>query len=408
MAKKVIMPKLGLTMEEGVINKWLVKEGDQVEKGDPLFEVATDKVNMEVEAPSSGTVLKILYPDGATVPITQIVAYLGEAGEEVPEEETKEEVVEKEGKEEGEKITAQVSAPSAQEAPPEEVATEERVKASPLARRLAKEYQLELSQIKGSGPGGRIVKEDVEQAYRERQKLSVEEVPAPGRARLPQSRMRKVIAQRMLESVQTKPHFFLTQEIWAGELVKTREKLLPLVEKKTGFRVSYTDIIVKLVARALEEFPLMNAYLVEGELEINPEVNIGVAVALEDGLIVPVVKEASKKSLAQISEEISQLAEKARAGKLSPEEISGGTFTISNLGMYGVDVFQAIINPPELAILACGAIKKKPYYNGREIVPDWMINLTLSADHRVVDGASAAQFMSFLKTLIENPISVII
>ncbi|MBC7217150.1 MAG: 2-oxo acid dehydrogenase subunit E2 [Candidatus Caldatribacterium sp.] len=410
MAKEVIMPKLGLTMEEGVINKWLVREGDRVEKGDPLFEVATDKVNMEVESPASGVVLKILYPEGATVPITEVVAYIGEEGEEVPTPEKKAPTVaEVQGKPQEE-----VSVPSREEA-----VAEERIKASPLARRLAKEYGIDLATIKGTGPGGRIVKEDVERARQaleeERKKVPVaervEEVAAmkeaPGRV-VPLSRMRRIIAERMSESVRTKPHFFIFQEVLAEELVRMRERLLPLIEKQTGLRVSYTDILVKMVAKALERYPILNASFSEEGIIFHEDINIGVAVALEDGLIVPVIKEVQKKSIAQITVELHDLAERAKSGKLTPEEISGGTFTISNLGMFGVDAFTAIINPPESAILACGAIKKRPVFDGKDIVPLSVMELTLSCDHRLIDGAQAAQFMQFLKTLLEEPFALMV
>ncbi|WP_406613234.1 dihydrolipoamide acetyltransferase family protein [Candidatus Caldatribacterium sp.] len=407
MAKEVIMPKLGLTMEEGVINKWLVKEGDRVEKGDPLFEVATDKVNMEVESPASGVVLKILYPEGATVPITEVVAYIGEVGEEIPTPGKKAEEV---------RIAEE---PAQREVVREEVTQEERIKASPLARRLAQEYGIDLATVKGTGPGGRIVKEDVERARQALEKArkavpvaeKVEKVEAPKEVPqevVPLSRMRRIIAERMQESMRTKPHFFIFQEVLAEELVRMRERLLPLVEKQTGLRVSYTDILVKMVAKALERYPLLNASFTDAGIVFHENVNVGVAVALEDGLIVPVIKEVQKKSIAQITVELHELVERAKSGKLTPEDISGGTFTISNLGMFGVDAFTAIINPPESAILACGAIKKRPVFDGKEIVPLAVMELTLSCDHRIVDGALAAQFMQFLKTLLEEPFALMV
>ena len=403
MAKKVIMPKLGLTMEEGVINKWLVKEGDRVSRGDVLFEVATDKVNMEVESPAEGVVLKILYPEGATVPITETVAYIGKEGETIPEEEKKPE----------EKVETKEEVRVEQEEKKEEVPPSlevERIRVSPLARRLAEEHGIDLSRIQGSGPGGRIVKEDVEKAIEEKEKkLVIEKVKTPiEKERVPLSRMRKIIAQSLTESYQSTPHFFLHQEIYAEELVKMREKILPLVEKETGLRVSYTDILVKMVAKALEKFPLFRAHLVGEEIEISPEVNVGVAVALEEGLIVPVVKRANQKGISQITQEINTLAQKAKSNQLTPEEISGGVFTVSNLGMWGVDSFTAIINPPEAAILACGAIRKKPFFNGKELVPAYLWELNLSCDHRLIDGALAAQFMQFLKNLLEEPFTIII
>jgi len=420
MAEKIIMPKLGLTMEEGVINKWLVKEGDQVEKGDALFEVATDKVNMEVESTANGVVLKIMAAEGETIPITQTVAYIGKPGEVIEEKEES------------------VPAPQKTEEKPEAVQIEEkkatidletageRIKASPLARRLASEYGLDLSKIQGTGPGGRIVKEDIEKAYQQKEIIvpqkeekpkvepvvMVKETLIPGEGLpkevIPLTRMRKIIAERMHSSMQNKPHFYLQMEVLADELVKLRGRMLPLIEKTTGLRISYNDILIKIVAQSLEKFPTINAYFLDNGIQMNPAVNIGVAVALEDGLIVPVVKNANLKGLSQIVVETNDLSKRARESKLLPEEITGGTFTISNLGMYGVDSFNAIINAPESAILACGAIKKRPYFDGENIVVASLMNLTLSGDHQIVDGAVAAQFMQYLKNLIEEPLGLIV
>ncbi|MCD6155749.1 MAG: 2-oxo acid dehydrogenase subunit E2 [Candidatus Atribacteria bacterium] len=410
MAKKVIMPKLGLTMEEGVINKWLVKEGDRVEKGDPLFEVATDKVNMEVEAPASGVVLKILYPEGSTVPITKTVAYIGEEGEEIPSEEeatgeAAAEVAEKESREEAqEKPVSQKESTFTVEAK-----DGKRLKVSPLAKRLAMEHGIDLTTVVGTGPGGRIIKRDIEKVLAERRAKTEETVSRPATSKtVPLTRMRKIIAQRMLQSMQSKPHFFLTREVRADELVAFREKLLPLVEKRTGYRVSYTDILVKIVARVLEEFPEINAYFLDEEVQFNEQINIGIAVALDEGLVVPVLRDANRKSITSIVKEMNELVQKARKGKLLPEDLEGGTFTISNLGMFGVDSFTAIINPPQSAILACGAIRRKPYFDGKEIIPAYLWNLTLSCDHRIIDGATAAKFMSTLISFIEDPLNLIL
>ena len=418
MASKIIMPKLGLTMEEGIINKWFVKEGDQVEKGDALFEVATDKVNMEVESTASGVLLKIVAREGETVPITQTVAYVGQPGEVITEgEEGAAAGVSSEKK----KQSTEVPATEREKLSEGKTESEEaRMKASPLARRLAAEYAFDLSQIKGTGPGGRIVKEDVEAVHQQQLKavppvvkkemkptvtIPTAELPTE---RVPLSRMRKIIAERMFESARSKPHFYLQMEVWADELVRMRERLLPIIEKQTGFRVSYNDILIKVAARALEKFPMINAYFVNNEIQMNASINVGVAVALEDGLIVPVVKNAHQKGLAQIVTETNDLSRRARESKLLPDEMSGGTFTISNLGMYGVDSFTAIINSPESAILACGATKKRPYFNGESIIAAHLMNLTLSGDHRIVDGALAAQFMYYLKTLLEEPFELIV
>jgi pyruvate dehydrogenase E2 component (dihydrolipoamide acetyltransferase) len=420
MAEKIIMPKLGLTMEEGVINKWLVKEGDQVEKGDALFEVATDKVNMEVESTANGVVLKIMAAEGETIPITQTVAYIGKPGEVIEE---KEESVPAPQKTEEKPVSVQIEE---KKATIDLETAGERIKASPLARRLASEYGLDLSKIQGTGPGGRIVKEDIEKAYQQKEIIApqkeekpkaepvvmVKETLIPGEGLpkevIPLTRMRKIIAERMHSSMQNKPHFYLQMEVLADELVKLRGRMLPLIEKTTGLRISYNDILIKIVAQSLEKFPTINVYFLDNGIQMNPAVNIGVAVALEDGLIVPVVKNANLKGLSQIVVETNDLSKRARESKLLPEEITGGTFTISNLGMYGVDSFNAIINAPESAILACGAIKKRPYFDGENIVVASLMNLTLSGDHQIVDGAVAAQFMQYLKNLIEEPLGLIV
>ena len=420
MAEKIIMPKLGLTMEEGVINKWLVKEGDQVEKGDALFEVATDKVNMEVESTANGVVLKIMAAEGETIPITQTVAYVGKPGEVIEE---KEESVPAPQKTEEKPVSVQIEE---KKATIDLETAGERIKASPLARRLASEYGLDLSKIQGTGPGGRIVKEDIEKAYQQKEIIApqkeekpkaepvvmVKETLIPGEGLpkevIPLTRMRKIIAERMHSSMQNKPHFYLQMEVLADELVKLRGRMLPLIEKTTGLRISYNDILIKIIAQSLEKFPTINAYFLDNGIQMNSAINIGVAVALEDGLIVPVVKNANLKGLSQIVVETNDLSKRARESKLLPEEITGGTFTISNLGMYGVDSFNAIINAPESAILACGAIKKRPYFDGENIVVASLMNLTLSGDHQIVDGAVAAQFMQYLKNLIEEPLGLIV
>jgi pyruvate dehydrogenase E2 component (dihydrolipoamide acetyltransferase) len=407
-------------MEEGVINKWLVKEGDQVEKGDALFEVATDKVNMEVESTANGVVLKIMAAEGETIPITQTVAYVGKPGEVIEE---KEESVPAPQKTEEKPVSVQIEE---KKATIDLETAGERIKASPLARRLASEYGLDLSKIQGTGPGGRIVKEDIEKAYQQKEIIApqkeekpkaepvvmVKETLIPGEGLpkevIPLTRMRKIIAERMHSSMQNKPHFYLQMEVLADELVKLRGRMLPLIEKTTGLRISYNDILIKIVAQSLEKFPTINAYFLDNGIQMNPAVNIGVAVALEDGLIVPVVKNANLKGLSQIVVETNDLSKRARESKLLPEEITGGTFTISNLGMYGVDSFNAIINAPESAILACGAIKKRPYFDGENIVVASLMNLTLSGDHQIVDGAVAAQFMQYLKNLIEEPLGLIV
>ncbi|RLG91926.1 MAG: 2-oxo acid dehydrogenase subunit E2 [Candidatus Hecatellales archaeon] len=386
------MPKLSLTMETGKIIRWLKKEGDKVEKGEPILEIETEKVTVEVEAPASGILHKILAKEGEEVPIQKTIAIIKEPGEEIPEET----VVE---------AKREVTVPTAEK-------PVERVKASPLAKKLAKEYGIDLTKIKGTGPGGRILKEDVLRAVEEAKAAAAVTVtptpptptPSVEKAKIvPLTGIRKTIGKRMAQSLQTAPQLTITMEVDMGEVVKLREQVVSETEKKLSLRVTYTDIIVMAVAKALKEFPFMNSRLEEDKLKLLEEVNVGVATAIEDGLVVPVVKNADKKSLVEISSNIRSLVEKARQGKLSIEDVSGGTFTVTNLGMYGVDVFTPIINPPESAILGVGRIVEKPVVKDGQIVIRPITILSLTFDHRVTDGAQAAVFLQRIKELLEKP-----
>ncbi len=417
---EVIMPKLGLTMEEGTIIRWLKREGEKVERGEPLFEVQTDKVVMEVEAPASGTLGKILIPEGDTVPVVQVIAYILEPGEEAPEEwpipvaiteaapakpvsavkvlatpaakrlarDKGIDLAQVRGSGEGGMVTREDLLPFLEEKLAPEVV--ERVKASPRARRLAQEKGVDLSQVPGSGPQGRITESDLLDF------LTAQEVLTPGP-------IQRLTAQRMTESFTSTPHFYLSIEAKATKLVELRERLLPVVEEKAGIRLTFTDILIVLVAKALRDHPLANASWEEGRIRISKEINIGLATAVEEGLVVPVIKRADEKGLAQIAGERKELADKAAQGKLRLEELEGGTFTLTNLGMFGVDEFGAIINPPQSAILAVGRIAERPVVEDGQVVARPTIRLTLSVDHRVWDGAQGARFLSDLKALIEDP-----
>jgi pyruvate dehydrogenase E2 component (dihydrolipoamide acetyltransferase) len=418
--REVIMPKLGLTMEEGTIIRWLKAEGEKVEKGKPLFEVQTDKVVMEVEAPASGTLGKILTPEGETVPVVQVIAYILEPGEEAPEkwpipvaiaEAALAKVVSSakvlatpaarrlardeginltqiRGSGEGGMITREDLLHFLEEKPAPKVV--ERVKATPRARRLAQEKGVDLSQVRGTGPEGRITEKDLLDF------LAAQELLTPGP-------IQRLTAQRMSESFTSAPHFYLTIEAKATKLVELRDRLRPIIEEKAGVRLTFTDILIVLVAKALRDHPLANASWEEGSIRIWKEMNIGLATAVEEGLIVPVIKRADEKALAQIARERKELADKAAEGRLSLEELEGGTFTLTNLGMFGVDEFGAIINPPQSAILAVGRIGERPVVEEGLVVARPTIRLTLSVDHRVLDGAEGARFLSDLKRLIEEP-----
>jgi len=354
------MPRLSLTMKEGTVVQWFKKEGEKVEKGEPVVEVLSDKVTYEVEAPASGIVRKILAEEGVDVPVAETLAVITAPDEELPEVE------------------------AVAKAPVERI--EERILASPAAKRLAREQGVDLAQMRGTGPEGRIVEEDV------RKFLEAARVTPRVREIIPLTGIRKTAAERVSLSARTAPHSTITMEVDMSNAAKLREK----------FQVSYTDILVKAVAKALTEHPVINSTLEKDQIKIFEDVNVGVAVATEKGLVVPVIRNADKKKLKEISSTLKGLVEKAREGKLKREEMSGGTFTITNLGMFGVDVFTPIINPPETAILGVGRVVEKPFVVEGEIVANPMMHLSLSFDHRVVDGVPAAQFLEKVKQLLES------
>jgi pyruvate dehydrogenase E2 component (dihydrolipoamide acetyltransferase) len=403
MASEIIMPKLGETMEEGLILKWHKEEGEEVRTGEVLFEVETDKVAMEVEATESGILKKILVKEGERVPVFTPIAIIASPDEVLKEEgrvlaSPRAKALAKElgidismvkGSGPGGRITEMDVRRFAEEMKREEV------KATPLARRLAEQYGIPISDLKGTGPGGRITKEDVERAVAER----VEE-----RARIVElSGMRRTIAERMSLSKRTIPHFYLTVDVDMEEIVRMREQIMPDMERMFGVKVSFNDIVVKAVALALKLNPSINAHFEEGKVKQVEAINVGIAVAVEGGLVVPVIKDADRKPLSELAKEIRTLVEKARTGMLRLEDVSGGTFTVSNLGMYGVDEFSAIINPPQVAILAVGAITKRPLVLEGQVLPRHVATFTLSCDHRAVDGVQGATFLKDLKLLLEKP-----
>jgi len=358
------MPKLSLTMKEGTVGKWYKKEGEKVEKGEPIVEVISEKATYDLEAPASGILRKILVEEGVDAKVNDVLAVIVAQDEAFSEEEIlaeeKPHIVEEEKK---------------------------RVLASPAAKRLAKEHGIDLANVKGSGPEGRIVEEDVRRVVEEAKGVlpKIKQI-------IPLSGFRKTSAERVSASFRTAPHSTLMMEI---DISKARE----LHEKQ---KVSYTAVIVEAVAKALSEYSMINSTLEDDRIKVFEEVNVGVAVATDYGLVVPVIHNADRKSLKEIDALVNELTEKARQGKLAKEELSGGTFTITNLGMYAVDFFTPIINPPEAAILAVGKITEKPVVvNGKiEIKP--MMMLSLSYDHRIVDGAPAAQFLQKVKEKIEK------
>jgi len=391
MAVPVIMPKTGMSQETGTVVKWYYKEGEHVEKGEPLLEVMTDKVNMDVESPASGVLRGIRAFPNDVVPVTQVIAYIVEPGEVIgtpeagaalpPEgiQAVVEQPVEKVGLEE--KGTPVAKA----EVAPVPVG---KVAATPAARKLAQERGLDLTRIAGSGPDRVITKADV-LAAAERLAAPVPPVAAGART-VPLVGRRRIIAQRMQQSAQQAPHITLTVEVDMTEATTARRG------------ASYTALLVQVVAQVLRKHPMLNATLQGEQIVLRDEINIGVAVAAEDGLIVPVVKNADKKPLEAIDAEIKDLSQRGRVGKLTLDDVSGGTFTISNLGMFGVTEFHAIINPPEAAILAIGAVVKRPVVVGEQVVIRPMMNITASADHRILDGVAVANFLQDLKAALEK------
>lgn len=406
---EVIMPKLGLTMESGKIEKWHKKEGDKVKAGEVLFEVMTDKVTIEVESYDSGILRKILRAEGEEVPVTEVVAYIGEEDEEIPQAELelaaedKKKVEVKKAEEAAEKVK-EVSGISG-----------EGVKISPLARKTAKEIGIDYKseRIAGSGPGGRIVKEDII-AYSKKKGKALGEEAAPItttgitiKSSSPLEGIRKVIAERMSYSKSNIPHIVLNAKADVTQLIVLREKFKEKILKKHGIKITYTDFILKSTAVALRENLEVNSTFSDGNYIIYDDVNVGVAVSLEGGLIVPIIFDCDKLEILNIAKKRIELVGKAREGRLSLEEISNGTFTVTNLGMYGIRSFSPIINPPQAAILAVGEIYTEPAVVNGKIKPESFIDLSVSCDHRIIDGMIGAKFLRRIVELIENPAELV-
>lgn len=396
MAVEVVMPKFGLTMTEGTIQQWFKSEGDAIKTGEALFEVETEKVLYEVEAPADGTVAKLLYAVEAVVGVGLPVAIIAEAGEEVAEVAAR-------------YADAPAAAPASASPEPAPVATSApspapqekrgRVPVTPAARKLAKEHSIDLSGVAGTGPRGRITREDVQKTIDSGGQAAPPPAPtvAPAAAEdIPLRGMRKVIAERMHQSLQGSAQLTISTEADVTQLIDRRQ------EVRQEFNVTYTDFIVQACAHALRQHPRMNAYLEGDIIRANNDIHVGLAVALDEGLIVPVVRDADKKSLKDIAAEAKTLAEKARASQLKLEEVSGGTFTVSNLGMYGVDAFTPIINAPQSGILGVGRIVEKPVIHRGEVTRRSMMVLSLTFDHRVIDGAPAGAFLQTVADLLAH------
>ena len=447
MATQVIMPKLSPTMEEGQLSRWLKKEGDKVSMGEPLAEIDTDKATMEMQALGNGVLRKILIQEGESAPLGQLIAIIGEPDEDIsaltaqaatsPSPKAPASAEQEPSAQEAKpapapeaavagNVAGNASGNGRQEAAPSENTSSGRLIVSPLAARMAAESGIDLRSVSGSGPGGRIIKRDVEEL------ISGKTASAPAGAQSPQrhlravggaalqksanaeasayrdepaSEMRRTIAKRLVTSLGPVPHFFLTTEI---EMDRAAEMRKGINELDPELKISVNDIIIKVAAAALMQHPQVNASFQDKVVRYYEHADIGVAVAIEEGLITPIVRAADQKSLSEIASEVRDLADRARHRKLRPEEYLGASFSVSNLGMFGIDEFTAIINPPEAAILAVGAMSPKPVVRNNELVIRQMMRVTMSCDHRVVDGATGAKFLQTFKKILENPLFLVV
>jgi pyruvate dehydrogenase E2 component (dihydrolipoyllysine-residue acetyltransferase) len=441
---EIQMPKLSDTMTEGTLVSWKKKKGDKVSAGEVIAEIETDKATMEWESPEDGTLTEIYVEEGGKVNIGDKIAFIGEEGEEAPKKEEKKEPAKKEEKTEEKKekkpqaetekpvpaekneketaspqekkktVEAGVSPAQPGRLPPQKTDEEARVKASPVARRVAAELGVDLSSVKGTGPDGRVTETDVRAAAKSTVAAGVSPAKKEQPARLPLqqkegariqlSGMRKVIAQRLVQSLGPVPHFYLTIEINAAPLMAAREELKSAGEGSDTSKITVNDFVLKAAVQAAVKVPRVNASF-DGDAFIQyADVDLGIAVAIEDGLLTPVIRAAQNKSLREISEQVKDLASRARNKRMKPEEFQGGTFTVSNLGGMGIDSFSAVINPPQGFILAIGKVTKVPVIDDSDqIVPGHRMSITTSCDHRVIDGALGAEYLKELRHLLENP-----
>ncbi len=432
MATEIVMPRLSDSMEEGTILRWLKSAGDQIELGEELVEIETDKANMVYEAPAGGTLIETLAQEGDTLPIGQAIARVGEPGEQPSgdgaaakgEPEAAAEAAPAEASAEVPPAEAPAPAPSATPVPAGATG-DGRVKASPLARRIASEKGLDLAALSGSGPGGRIVKADVEQAIAAGPAPPAPAVapppaapaePTAGARERPETakgtvayqdltKLQQTVARRMAESKATAPHFQLAAEIDMSRAAAARARM-KAEAKENEVVPSFNDMVIKACAIALREHPRANGAYRDGRLELYSRINVGVAVAAQDALVVPTIFDADLKGLRQIASEGRALAQRVRDGTVTPPELSGGTFTVSNLGMYGISNFQAVINPPQAGILAVGAITETPVVHSGEITTAHLMGVTLACDHRILYGADGALFLGRVRALLEEPLGL--
>ena len=414
MAETINMPKLGFDMAEGTLVRWVKQIGENINKGDVLAEIETDKATVEVESPASGVVLQQIVDEGSVVPVNAPIAIVGEAGEKVDVP------VAAPSKVEGQKSDEK----PATQTPPTPDTTQSTsapadgtpIKASPLAKKIAKDNNINLANVQGTGPGGRVVRKDVEAALTSGHMSKVESRPMPQPTyqvtvtqedkTVPTTKLRQAIGRRLVESKQIIPHFYVTHEYKMDTLMEMRKQANASLPD--GEKLSVNDFILKAVALTLRQFPNLNATIRGNEVIQFGHVNVGVAVTVPGGLMTVVVKDTDQKTLRQISTEVKTMAGRARDGKVKPEDVDGSTFSTSNLGMYDVEDFIAIINPPEAAILAISSAREVPVVEGGQVKPGWRMKATISVDHRVSDGAEAAQFMQSLAGYLENPVAMLV
>ncbi len=431
MATEVTMPKLGLTMEQGTVLTWKKKAGDLVGEGEVLLVIQTDKVEFDVESPAAGTLLRLLANEGDVVPTGDVIAYVGEADEKLENApaprvgaaaagrvaaspvarnlatELGVDLSAVKGSGPGGRIVKEDVLKAAEAPSAAPVSADGRVFISPLAKRLARERGIDYSRIRGSGPNGRIIKNDILQAEQKPEAApTIATSPGGILESIPVRGMRQVIAQRMVQSWTSIPHVTEVIDVDATKIVEMREAHQSVWEEHYGVKISYNDIFVHQIARAIRRFPRVNSRLNGNVIEILEEVNIGVAVEVDEGLMVPVIRNADRKNVGQIAGEIRDLAERAREGRINPDELAGGTFTISNLGAYGIQTFTPIIDLPNSCILGIGKITKTPVVVDNVVAIRDVVYLSLSFDHRIVDGAPAAQFLALLKETLEDPVVV--
>ncbi|MBO0460227.1 2-oxo acid dehydrogenase subunit E2 [Enterococcus sp. DIV1298c] len=403
MAHEVLMPKLSSTMAEGTITMWLKNEGDAIAIGDPIFEVMTDKIAIEVEAYEEGYLLKKYLNDGESAPVNSIIAYIGEQNEEVPAQ-----MPDFQAETTVETPTEEAKSTEIAEDSPKEVETTI-IRATPSARRLARERDISLAEVTGTGPRGRIHLSDVKN-FTPKQEQVVQEQPVAESNLIPWKPLRKAIADKMVASKTAIPHVTMTAEVDLTKVTELRQQLLPMIEQKTNERISYLEIFAKAAMIALRDFPIFNAHALEEGIAVFPNIHLGIAVALEDGLVVPVIQSAEQLGLADLTTSIKEKTKKAREGTLTTKEMTGGTFTISSLGRSRVKQFNPIINKPEVAILGIGGIYDKVVFDPtlNEVTNRSFVELSLSFDHRVVDGAPASAFLTQIVTLLENPLGFLL